>query len=338
MPGGARSGPGGAGEAWSSRTRQYGPMGERRGVVVRVARDDEDLDAMNVGNSSWMGGAMMRELFAASGDAPNAALIAEIDGEPVGYGHFVAMGVFDGHRAPATIFVPPSQRGRGAGNALWAAVLEGCTPDRVRGVMLSLDADDMHSRDIALAHGLRLGGLHIESELDLAAMDLADMEQRATSPSGLTVRPLAPDTDEETWHDFAALHERMSNDTPDRAAGSEPASYAVIRAFLAEPWQVMGAWDGLELVGRACGRVASSRLAQNQDAEHGREHSDPGGERDPWIQAGPRPAGPYLRPPPSLADHRTPHHRTRTPRPSAAELKTAAPCRPPPRPERSPAW
>lgn len=259
MPGGARSGPGGAGEAWSSRTRQYGPMGERRGVVVRVARDDEDLDAMNVGNSSWMGGAMMRELFAASGDAPNAALIAEIDGEPVGYGHFVAMGVFDGHRAPATIFVPPSQRGRGAGNALWAAVLEGCTPDRVRGVMLSLDADDMHSRDIALAHGLRLGGLHIESELDLAAMDLADMEQRATSPSGLTVRPLAPDTDEETWHDFAALHERISNDTPDRAAGSEPASYAVIRAFLAEPWQVMGAWDGLELVGFTAVSIRDAR-------------------------------------------------------------------------------
>jgi GNAT superfamily N-acetyltransferase len=192
---------------------------------------------------------MMRELFAASGDAPHGALIAEIGGEPVGYGHFVAIGVFDGHRAPATVFVSPSQRGRGAGSALWAGVLEGCTPDRVRGVMLSLDADDRQSRDIALAHGLRLGGLHIESELDLAAMDLASMEQRATSPAGLTVRPLAPDTDEETWHDFAALHERISNDTPDRAAGSEPASYAVIRAFLAEPWQVMGAWDGNDLVG-----------------------------------------------------------------------------------------
>ncbi len=53
---------------------------------------------------------MMRELFAASGEAPCGALIAEIDGEPVGYGDFAAIGVLDGHSAPATVYVRLSAR------------------------------------------------------------------------------------------------------------------------------------------------------------------------------------------------------------------------------------
>jgi GNAT superfamily N-acetyltransferase len=222
---------------------------ERPTVTVRPAREDDDLDAMNVGNPAWMGAAMMRELFASSGDVPSGALIAEIDGEAAGYGDFAAIGVLDGHRAPATVYVVPSQRRRRVGQALWAAVLERCTSDRVRGVMLASDADDGQSRDIALAHGLRLGGLHIESELDLTALDEASMERRAVAPVGLTLFPLAADTDEQTWRAFAELHERLAEDTPDRAAGSEPMSYEIVRAFLAEPWQVMGAWDGSEIVG-----------------------------------------------------------------------------------------
>jgi GNAT superfamily N-acetyltransferase len=80
-------------------------------------------------------------------------------------------------------------------------------------------------------------------------MDVVSMEQRATPPPGLDLHTLAPDADEDAWRDFAAVHDRLSEDTPDRAAGSEPASYDVVRAFLAEPWQVMGAWDGDEMAG-----------------------------------------------------------------------------------------
>jgi GNAT superfamily N-acetyltransferase len=119
----------------------------------------------------------------------------------------------------------------------------------VRGVMVGSDADDVQSLAIAQAHSFRVGGLHIESELDLAAMDVASMQQRAAPPDGLDLHPLAPDTDEATWRDFVVLHDRLTEDTPDRAAGSEPAPYEVVRAFLAEPWQVMGAWDGDEMIG-----------------------------------------------------------------------------------------
>jgi mycothiol synthase len=210
-------------------------------VTVRPARDDEDLDAVNVGNSSWMGGAMMRELFA-SIDEPCGALIAELDGEAIGYGDYAAIGVMVGHRAPATVYVQPTQRGRGAGRALWADIVEACRPDRVPGIMTKADADDVLSLEIARAHGLQPGGLHIESELDLTAIAAADMEARSQAPSGLTIRALPSDTDESTWHQFAALHHQLELDTPDLAEGSEPTPYAVLRTFLPEPWQIMAAW------------------------------------------------------------------------------------------------
>jgi GNAT superfamily N-acetyltransferase len=212
-----------------------GQMPEGRAVSVRAALDDEDLDALNVGNPSWMGAAMMRRLFAASAESPTGALVAEIDGRPVGYGDFAAIAVLDGHRAPATVYVHPSARGQGAGKALWATVLQMCSPERGRGVMLTSGADDGQAQGIALAHGFQLGGLHIESELDLVGMERSPMEERAAAPAGLTLASLAPDADESTWLEFAAVHERVHSDTPDRAAGAEPMPYAVIRAFLAQP-------------------------------------------------------------------------------------------------------
>jgi GNAT superfamily N-acetyltransferase len=224
-------------------------MEERPAVVVRPARDDDDLDALNVGNSSWMGAAMMRELTAASGDVPSELLVAEIDGEAVGNGSYAAIPVVNGNRAPAGVYVRPSRRGEGAGGALWAAVLENCTPDRVAGVMVGADADDQRSLDIARAHGFSLAGLHIESELDLAALDVGRMDHLAAAPSDLALGPLPTDADEEAWHRFAALHDRLADDTPDRAAGSEPMPYPVLRVFVGEPWQVMGAWRGDEMVG-----------------------------------------------------------------------------------------
>jgi len=224
-------------------------MENRPAVSVRPARDEDDTDAMNIGNPAWMGAATMRQLLAASGEAPSGAFIAEVDGEPIGYGDCAAIAVLDGHRAPATVYIRPSARGQGAGTAIWSAVLKMCTPDRVSGVMLSADDEDAQSLAIALAHGFGLGGIQIESQLDLTNLDVDRMQELSAAPSGLTISPLPHDADEETWHDFADLHERLAGDTPDRASGSAPPPYAVIRAFLAEPWQVMGAWNGNEMVG-----------------------------------------------------------------------------------------
>jgi GNAT superfamily N-acetyltransferase len=124
-----------------------------------------------------------------------------------------------------------------------------CSPERVRGVMLTADTDDALSQSIARAHGFQLGGLHLESELDLVGMERGRMEARAVAPAGLTLASLPPDADEATWSEFAELHDRLDRDTPDRAAGAESASYEIIRTFVSEPWQVMGAWNGDDLVG-----------------------------------------------------------------------------------------
>jgi mycothiol synthase len=212
------------------------------GVMVRAARDDDDLDAMNLGNPCWMGAAMVRELFDATGE-PSGILIAEGDGEPIGYGDYAAIGVMDGHRAPASIYIPPPHRGRGAGNALWGVIVEACRPDRVSGVLTQADGDDAASLDFALARGFQLGGLHIESELALDATDIAAKADRSPPPTGLSLGVLPSDADESTWHDFAALFERLERDTPDLAEGSDPTPYAVLRTFLPDPWQVMAAWD-----------------------------------------------------------------------------------------------
>jgi mycothiol synthase len=223
-------------------------MEDRPQVTVRGTRDDDDLDALNVGNPCWMGAAMTCELFAATGE-PSGALIAEADGEAIGYGDYAALAVMDGHRAPMTVYIRPAYRGRGAGSALWGVILEACRPDRVAGVLTQADGDDVSSHEIALAHGFGLGGLHIESELALDASDIAATADRSPPPAGLSLHTLPSDADESIWRDFAALFERLERDTPDLAEGSEPTPYAVLRTFLPEPWQVMAAWAAGEMVG-----------------------------------------------------------------------------------------
>jgi GNAT superfamily N-acetyltransferase len=218
-------------------------------VRLRPATEKDDLDALNVGNRAWMGAATLRRLFAAAERGSCGSFIAEIDGEQVGYGDYAAIPVMDGHRAPASVYVKPAQRGKGVGYVLWESVLGECTPDRVSGVMLTADADDIHSVNEALRHGFQLGGVHIESELDLIGMDFSLMRNRAGASSGLSIHTLPDDADNAMWHQFALLQEQVERDTPDRAAGAEPAPYPVLRAFLEEPWQVMGAWNENELVG-----------------------------------------------------------------------------------------
>jgi GNAT superfamily N-acetyltransferase len=215
------------------------------GVVVRDARDDDDLDVLNEGNDNWFGAAEMRRVFAAAPpDIPARMYVAELDGVPIGYGSAVAAGISDGHRAMVAIYVPVHHRRRGAGTALWREVLALCTPDRVRGLMLGTAAADDTSVRIAQEHGLRPAGLHLESTLDLTALGSAP-----SAPAGIDLRPLADDADESAWRELWEMVNRLGQDTPDAADGSEGMPWEVFRAFVAEPWHTMLAWDGGTMVG-----------------------------------------------------------------------------------------
>jgi GNAT superfamily N-acetyltransferase len=218
-------------------------------ITVRHAEDDDDLDALNAGSLSWIGQGLLRAMFAATDDVPSALLVAEIDEEPVGFASTVGHGFGDGRRGLAYVYVLPTHRGRGVGACLWRRVLEIFTPERVPGIMSQLDAADTATVDVLLAHGWQLKGLHHESELDLSAIDHLDALRRLPEGSGITLAPLPDDADEDTWQEFGQTFDRLMRDAPDVADGAEDMPYPVMRAVIAEPWQVMGAWHGDTLVG-----------------------------------------------------------------------------------------
>ena len=221
-------------------------------VTIRSAEHDDDLDALNDGDSGWMGAVLTRELFSAGGEAPSGMFVGELDGVAVGYAHAVGMGVMDGHRGLGTVYVQPAARRRGVGRALWGAVLSVCSAERVPGIKLHVDADDTTSQAVALAHGLALGGLHIESELDLTRSSEIQAVVSRIEFGTVEIEELPADADDEQWREVAKLHDRLILDAPDFASGSEPAPYEILRAFLAEPWQVMLARQDGQPIGLTC--------------------------------------------------------------------------------------
>jgi GNAT superfamily N-acetyltransferase len=232
------------------------------GVVLRDVRDDDDLDAINRGCTVWFGGGNVRELMDVEDGTPKAMWVAELDGEAVGFGQALAGGMADGHRGMAYVWVRPEFRRRGVGRALWRAVLDVATPERVPGVVAQPDDADTATIEIALAHGATRRGLHLESELDLSGVEALRHLADAHRAPGVELRAL-PAAGEQPWRDFAPVFHRLMADTPDRAAGAEEMPYAIMRTLLKEPWQVHGAWRDDRLVGFTCVMVrdaAAGRL------------------------------------------------------------------------------
>jgi GNAT superfamily N-acetyltransferase len=218
-------------------------------VAVRPAGPDDDLDILNDGNTVWSGAQVTRDAFAAGGTAPMGMVVGELDGRPVGYSHAVGAPITSGFRGMGHVYVLPSFRGRGVGTALWRAVLGVCSVDRVPGVGAQIDADDAVSGQIVTDHGGTLARLHIQSELDLDALDPATVKVRTRLGDDVELALLPNDTDESRWQQFADLFFRLSRDTPDWGEGSEDMPYEVLRSMVAKPWQVMIAWDGERMIG-----------------------------------------------------------------------------------------
>jgi mycothiol synthase len=220
-------------------------------VRIRDVRADDDLDSLHRGWAPWFGEEMNRKMFAATpAEVPKRMMVAEVDGVPVGFALAVGAGIADGHRGLASVYVVPTHRRRGVGTALLDEVRATCTPARVPGIRVQADADDTMSRAVAEAHGFRLHGLHLESELDLT--DLDRLRDVAAGPDDLVLAALADDATETDWRTFHDHFERLMEDTPDAAAGSERMPYEVFRAALPEPWQVHGAWVHGRMVGFTC--------------------------------------------------------------------------------------
>ena len=218
-------------------------------IVVRAAEDADDLDALNAGNPVWMSEELLRSSVAAApDDVPIGMFVATLDGRPAGFATATGTGVYDGHRGGGYVFVRPEFRRNGVGGRLWRSVLEVCSPERVPGVLLQMDADDQESRRLALGHGLRAGNLHLESRLELGSAQT--LEVLATADvGGLTIHPFGSEVGEDEWRTFGDLFNRLFLDAPDQSSGADPVPLPVLRSLLTEPWQVMGAWQGAEMVG-----------------------------------------------------------------------------------------
>ena len=217
-------------------------------MSLRPLLDTDDLDELHVGAAGWFGEATLRRMMAANNDLPAARVVGLIDGVTAGFANAVGAGVVDGHRGIGHVFVRPSMRGLGLGTLLWREVLAVCTPDRVSGVQIMTGEDDLTSQQVAIAHGLRRAGLHLESCLDLRGVG-KHLERASNVVDGVEIRPFPANASAEEWRTFVELLWKLIQDTPDQAQGAEPIPEPVLRSMIAEPWQVMGAWQGEQLVG-----------------------------------------------------------------------------------------
>lgn len=223
-----------------------------RAVTVRAAADQDDLDEINAGNERWRGAERERELLRATpADIPVQMLVVEVDGRPVGCGLVVAAGVRAKGYALGWIHVRPDGRRQGAGRALLDTLNGIAREHRLPGVMYSSPDADPDGHAAAAAWGLTEHGHHVESRLDLAALDEPAVTQAVArvTAAGYVIDSLPESSGEAEWrqaYDF--LVQRM-REAPDSEAATQDMPYANFRALIAEPWQVFLARRQGELTG-----------------------------------------------------------------------------------------
>ena len=195
---------------------------------------------------------MTRKLFAVDPDQPKTMVVAEVDGEAVGYAHAVGAGISDGFRGMGYVFVQPDHRRHGIGTALFDEVRAVCTPERVRGIQLGGGVrrpGQPHGRGDPRLHA----GRHPPRERAGARRRGAAARRGPRRRSrACTSAPLPDDLDEDGWHAFGDTLNRLMADTPDQADGSEPTPYPIMRTLIAQPWQAMCAWQDGRIVGLTC--------------------------------------------------------------------------------------
>ncbi|MDX6286049.1 MAG: hypothetical protein QOG53_1534 [Frankiales bacterium] len=209
-------------------------------VRVRDATDDDDLDALNVGNFSWWGADKQRELFASGPPVPKTMLVGELDGVPVGFGLGVGAPIQAHGYGIATIYVLAHARRRGVGRQLLEAIVPVVRRSGVPGLMVMVEDDDKASLATAGHWGLVDHGHHFESKLDLRALDddVIDRAIGVAQSRGYEISPLTDDTPDGWRAAFEFLADRF-REAPDSRDGGGELPYEIFRTFTPEPWHVM---------------------------------------------------------------------------------------------------
>lgn len=243
----AASGAGIVATCWDSMVSR---PGVEMTMSIRVVTTKDDLDSLLAGTLGWSGSDRMAALFAGARATPSEQIVAVSSGRIVGYGHLLTHPASEGGRAGVHIFVDPSHRGRGVGSVLWREILPLACASGLPGLRALGNVDDERSLAIAEAYGLSRGSIRRESLLDLTTLRTEFIETaiQRVREDGIDLVAFAPGS-ERDWEDFYEALLPLHQATPDAAAGSEPPPYETIRHSYAEPWQVLLARRGSDIIG-----------------------------------------------------------------------------------------
>lgn len=220
-------------------------------VVVREAREDDDLNAVNQGNPQWFGEEQQRRTAASAPAGSVLMLIGERSGLPVGWGLGIAAALAAGGYGIAQVWVPAPHRTHGVGGALFARLEEFVRAAGLPGVMTTVPDSEPDGARAAAHRGLLDRGHHIESVLDLANVDDAVVARvvARVDDAGVQLAPLPDDADETCWQSAFAFFSARLPEAPDASDGGGELPYGVFRSMLGEPWQVLRAMRGGHCVG-----------------------------------------------------------------------------------------
>jgi GNAT superfamily N-acetyltransferase len=223
-------------------------------LVVRHARPTDDVDLLHQGDRApqWNGQERLEQILRAKPPEPVIlSLVAERDSELVGHMVVLAFPLLHGGMGSANAFVPVEHRGTGAGRALLTVAARQRELSGLPGVRGWVDASDSSSRAALAALGGHEEVTHVESELDLTALDrealFAQMDR--AHRDGIRLATLPPDATEEQWSVALRLHNETMGDAPDAGGQGQDMPMEVFRATVREPWMVALAWDGDRAVG-----------------------------------------------------------------------------------------
>jgi GNAT superfamily N-acetyltransferase len=214
-------------------------------VTLRALTDDDEFAALNEGNAMGWQAAWWRELTATMDIQWFTGLV---DGVPAGFGAVCPLPVAAGGRGFAMVHVLRPHRRLGVGSALRAAV-EDVTRGQRPGLIYSYVEGQTDSEAAVRAWGLPEVGRHHESVLDLGTIDRATYESRATSPAVEIDQLPMKDMDETAWRSIHAFVEARFREAPDSADGGGDLPYASFRDMVTEPWMLLTAREGGELIG-----------------------------------------------------------------------------------------
>lgn len=222
------------------------------GVLVRLATADEDLDAVNAGNSLWHGADAQRRLAAAMPPGTRCdILVGELEGEPVGCAVAMTAANAAFGYGMARVYVQAPARRQGVGGALFERAVATLRAADLPGIMVAVPDDEPDGLAAVTARGLVEHGHHVESALDLTTLDdaVVDAAVARAEAMGCSLAALPPDAAEDEW---LAAHEFLADrgeETPNSRDGGARLPYPVFRAVIAAPWQVVIARRSSAIVG-----------------------------------------------------------------------------------------